>query len=315
MAAELDIQQLRFFAAVAEAGSVNRAAHQLNIAQSALSRRIKLLEHGLGVELLHRGPDGVRLTDAGQRILRQALPLLRAYEKFCAAVDYRDQTAPTRIKLGMTASVAAFLLSGLASRVRRQLPDVEFQVIEGATHHLHDWVVSGEVDFALLTSPEPDRRLETQRIWREAIFLVGPPGHGQRGMDFAHLTKLPFVLTTRSSSVRRVFDEQFRRAGHRLKIGMQMEAVAPAKRLVEGGNAFTILPFPAVAREVSEGRLRARRLDNAFLDRVLAWRVGMPMSRDMKRLVTVLKTETERTMGGADWAELMHRRKTLTARH
>src|SRR5687767_12555895 len=72
MSASFDLRRLRYFVKVAETGSLTRAAAALHVAQPALSQQIRVLEDELGVQLLARGPRGVTLTEAGQRLLAES---------------------------------------------------------------------------------------------------------------------------------------------------------------------------------------------------------------------------------------------------
>ena len=71
----MDLRELRYFRAIAECGTFSRAAAQLNVAQPALSRQVKKLEHELGVELLRRTSRGVVPTEAGQALLQRTTML------------------------------------------------------------------------------------------------------------------------------------------------------------------------------------------------------------------------------------------------
>jgi len=77
----VDLRQLRYFVAVAEAGSLTRAAGELHIAQQSLSEQIRALEAQLGAPLFERSSRGVNLTDVGTVLLREARPLLAQAER------------------------------------------------------------------------------------------------------------------------------------------------------------------------------------------------------------------------------------------
>src|SRR5688572_29175705 len=112
----LELRMLSFFLAVAEAGSVSRAATELRIAQPSLSRQLRGLEAELQVDLFHRGPTGVRLTAAGSRLLPMAQDLVARAE--AAEGQMRAVADGTRIRLRVVApatTVADVIAPFLAS--------------------------------------------------------------------------------------------------------------------------------------------------------------------------------------------------------
>src|SRR6187551_181360 len=102
---DLDLRKLRYFVAVAEKLHFGRAAEELHIAQPALSRQIRALEHDLGTPLLIRDSHGVALTDAGRQLLTDTGPLLASAQ----AVRHRVTEAARgsqRLMVGFRAGIA-----------------------------------------------------------------------------------------------------------------------------------------------------------------------------------------------------------------
>jgi len=305
----LDIQHLRYFAAVAEAGSVSRAARRLNIAQSALSRRMRNLELSAGAEILVRTPEGVDLTSAGRRLLLHAQRIFRAFEDLHRDLSITDEWSPTPIYLGVTPSASYFifqLMSGEAVALPR--PGA-VKVVEGTSEHIYRRLLSGDVDLALLTNPRHSRAIEVLVSWTEDLFVVGPRGMiGDSETALRHLADLPFVLTSTSPGVASTFEQAFARAGLKFRIDIALESVSAAKRMVENGQGFTILPFPAVAIEAAEGRLGVERLPGATMIRSLARRANRPWTAATRQVIGALRNEMERQVALYDWSHPMERR-------
>src|ERR1700759_1327922 len=92
----MDLQQLRYFVTVADVENISLAAHRLRVAQSAVSRQIRLLEEELGVVLLRRSGRGVKLTDTGETLRRQAGDLIAQADAIRSDIRNRGN-APTGI--------------------------------------------------------------------------------------------------------------------------------------------------------------------------------------------------------------------------
>src|SRR5262249_25948236 len=106
MTERMDLRQLRYFVAVAERGGFGAAASTLNVAQSALSRHIKLLEHELGGALLERGARGVSPTEAGKVLLTRGRWLLDALDDIKAEGLIENREPSGTVRLGAPSTPA-----------------------------------------------------------------------------------------------------------------------------------------------------------------------------------------------------------------
>src|SRR6201992_3777370 len=105
----MDLRQIRYFVAVAERGGFGSAASALNVAQSALSRHVKELEHELGGALLERGSRGVAVTESGKVLLARGRWLLGAVDDVKAEVRTENREHSGTVRLGAPASLADIL--------------------------------------------------------------------------------------------------------------------------------------------------------------------------------------------------------------
>ena len=148
MSSSFDLRRLRYFVKVAELGSLTRAAAALHIAQPALSQQMRMLESELGVEVFERGPRGVRLTEAGKRLLVEARRLLD--DMSAIAERIRDPGDPEgQVVLGVGQSIGSMLMAPLLERAAERIPRVRIQVRELLGGLLQDLIRSGGIDFAL----------------------------------------------------------------------------------------------------------------------------------------------------------------------
>lgn len=153
---DITLTTLRVIREVAERGSFTAAAVALGYTQSAISRQVAAAEHEVGVQLFDRITGGVRLTAAGQVLLRQGVIALDALDE-----AQRELTGATvevqRARLGVFAAAGSALLPRALSLLRRQHPEIEVTSREGSTPSLVRALRAGSIDLAILTSRAPHR--------------------------------------------------------------------------------------------------------------------------------------------------------------
>jgi DNA-binding transcriptional LysR family regulator len=276
-----DIRQLKCFMAVAAAGSINGAAQALNIAQSAVSRRVHALEAEIGRQLFRRSRQGVTLTDAGEVLRHAAADVLSAHDRLALAMY--PQEADRVLQLGATGSASELVLNGLIAGLSRARPDVRVELHEAHPPALLSGVRDGWLDIAIAFWPDLDNDLHFTPLWEEELHLVGPAG---RAAEFDALADLPFLLPSYSPLFRRHVEAAFARAGRPLAIAMQVESVRGACAVIAAGQAFSILPWLSVATDARAGLVTTEPLD-IWVARGTLCRVA-EMHRPLQKLIPAL---------------------------
>lgn len=172
------LRQIRYFVAVAEFGSISRAARQLSVSQSAVTEAVKDLEGAIGATLLVRSGRGVSLTHRGQLFLRHAARILEAVADAGRTLPGDDSPAG-ELHLGASSVVAGYILAELLARFRRAFPAVAVQAVEDAPEYLEHLLVNGELDVAVMVVSRlrQSAALEARTIVESAYRLWLPLGH------------------------------------------------------------------------------------------------------------------------------------------
>jgi DNA-binding transcriptional LysR family regulator len=176
----VELRHLRYFVAVAEAGSFVKAARALNLAQPALSRQVKDLERLLGVTLLERLPHGIRLTKEGKLFLVDARQTLKTAKRAATRVQDSAGVGRRALRIGYGELLMHWKeLSAIFRAFRLKFPNIEIQ----STHMLGSQIRSGlledRIDVGIAAVPKwPPRGLEGARIidaWQTGALI--PAGH------------------------------------------------------------------------------------------------------------------------------------------
>jgi len=181
----LDLRQLRYFIAVAENEHVARAAEQLHISQSPLSRQIMQLEAALGLTLFERAKQRVRLTDEGRDFLGEARELLAQAERLEAHGQRLGKGTAGALTVGyVEGAVHAGVVSGTLRRFRQGRPDLQLHLLSQRSFTQTEALRNRALDigFAYSQPPADDADLAGQLILREPLMLALPAGDPLAGL-------------------------------------------------------------------------------------------------------------------------------------
>jgi LysR family nitrogen assimilation transcriptional regulator len=302
----MDLKQLRTFRAVAELGSLSKAADRLRAAQPALSRHIKLLEHELRVELFVRNGRGMLLTSAGRLLLDRTAGLVRQIEQVRDDIQSASGKPSGRVILGLVPTVSAVLSGRLARRVVTDFPEISLRIVESYGGHLVEWLHRGEMDLAITYGPAVDLHLSVQLIGHEDIAVVGPPGSGlnkRKQVDLKWLVKQNLILPSLSHGLRALLEKAVAREKLTLNALIEADSYRAQISLMEEGLGYTLLPPSAIRAELAARRLEMAALVGPSVSRelILASPVAHPPSIATTTLTTLIASEIERLSSEGLW--------------
>ncbi|MEY9106737.1 DNA-binding transcriptional LysR family regulator [Bradyrhizobium yuanmingense] len=172
-AAVLDLELLRSFVSVVEAGGFTRAGERVHRTQSTVSQQIKRLEEDVGQVLLHRDGKDVRPTEAGERLLSYARRLLSLAEE--ARDVLRQPDSDGAIRLGIPEDFAAYRLAKLLGAFSRSHPGLRLDVRADQSKHLARDLQRGELDLALYKREAGAK--DAIAVWPERVHWVTSKSH------------------------------------------------------------------------------------------------------------------------------------------
>jgi LysR family transcriptional regulator, nitrogen assimilation regulatory protein len=253
----MDLDVLRCFRRIVELGSLSRAASELGISQPALTRQIKQLEHALKSELLVRNSRGVQLTEAGEFLLSRAGPLVDQAELIGEELSAWRGSLSGAVAFCMPASLHRSVTSPLVADIRRNMPGIRLQVIDGFDALLHQQLREGLVDLGVLVH-DAERIIDgvDQRpLAREPLHLVGRKTAFPAGARFKirDLRDKELVLPGARSHFRHHIEDRFRRQGETVRVGIEVDSLQLTNDLIRDAEFCTIAPESAVAMLRQDG--------------------------------------------------------------
>ena len=265
----LTLRQLRYFLEVAQLHSFTRAAQVLHVAQSALSRQIRMLEEELGVVLFNRVDRGVTLTDAGTRLRDRVAALLKDLDAMHHDLAGASSAPQGELAVGMPPSMREVMTVPLMLDYCRTYPAVTLHVQEGISIDLSKLVQDGNLDCAVVVNLMALPELNAIPLIRERLYLIGPRQgrqHPRRQVSLARVSESPLILTTRPNSLRLIVENALAAARLPARIIADSNSTAAMVELAAQGLASTVLPYSAAWKAVAEKRLSAAPIEGLAIE-------------------------------------------------
>jgi DNA-binding transcriptional LysR family regulator len=271
----LDLQQLRYFIAVAETENVGQAAALLHISQSPLSRQVQQLESRLGLTLFAREKKRLRLTPAGREFLAEARGLLaHAARVRQRAADAAGGHAGTLVVGYVAGAVHAGVLGRALRAFQRAVPGARLQLRSLRSAEQFEALRTGDLDLAYAYSvPPAEYGLPSQQVAEEPFVLALPAGHAlaaRATLDLRELSGEPFIAPLSLQAREEMLGAC---AGLGCTLDIRCEAADPAAAmgLVEAGVGMAFVQA-SLARTAPAG-VACLPLPEAFALRVRVYRV------------------------------------------
>ncbi|WP_448203654.1 LysR family transcriptional regulator [Azospirillum sp. sgz302134] len=250
----MDLAGLRVVKAVAETGSVSRAAETLNCVQSNVTARLKRMEEDLGVDLFLRMSRGMAPTPAGRVLADYADRVLRL------VAQARDAVADAagkggRLAVGTMETTAAVRLPPILARFHADHPEVELTIVPGPSEIMLGEVLAGRIDGAFVAGAVEHPELVSQPVFAEELVLVEPAA----GIT-SEAGRLTLLAFRRGCAYRARAETAMREAGRVPCRVLEFGSLEAILGCVGAGMGVTVLPRAVVEREPWRGMFATRPL-------------------------------------------------------
>lgn len=288
----MDLKQLEYFVRVAELGSFTRAAIELDVAQPALSRQVRLLEVELRQTLLVRNGRGAVPTEAGKLLLEHGRGILHQVGRAREDLGRLRGGLAGRVAVGLPNSVARVLTVPLTRAVRDTLPEARLSISEGLSGSLQEGLSSGRLDIVVLYNAQPSRELDISPLLEEDLVLVErrPPGLHEDPppgpIALAEVAKRPLVIPTRPNAIRMHVEAAMADIGCRPDVALEIDGVTSILDLVLDGAGCAILSRNALLHSPRPSAYTARQIGTPPL------RIRLSLATSLQRPATPVQKAT-----------------------
>ncbi len=275
----MDLRQLRYLVALAEARNFTRAAASEHIAQPALSQQIKRLEDELGLSLVARTTRRVTLTDAGELLVVRARRILAEIEAAENELEGVRGAETGHVKIGAMHTMGPIDLSIAIARFHEHHPQVGITVCEYSSGELSEMLRTDELDLAFLSVTErvESHGLSLEEIISEELVVLLATEHplsARTSIRMAELAHESFVSYRQGARLRELLFAAGREAGFEPRVMLESNESQRIRRLVSRGLGVAILPRFDAECPGAEIAIAALTQPALVRDITLAWREG-----------------------------------------
>lgn len=256
------LRHLHTFVAVAQQGTLGRAAETLNLSQPALSNTLNELEQLTGTRLFERGRLGAQLTLVGEQFLTHAVKVLDALNSAGQALNRKEGLNNDIVRIGALPTAALGILPTVIGQFHKQQKDITLQVATMNNTMLLAGLKSGEIDIGIgrMSDPELMSGLHYELLFLESLKLVVRPGHPllQETVTLSRVMEWPVVVSPKGTVPRQNAEALLQSQGCKMPAGcIETLSASLSRQLTVDFDYVWFVPSGAVKDDLRRGVLTA----------------------------------------------------------
>lgn len=256
------LRHLHTFVAVAQQGTLGRAAETLNLSQPALSKTLNELEQLTGTRLFERGRLGAQLTLVGEQFLTHAVKVLDALNTAGQALNRKEGLSNDIVRIGALPTAALGILPSVIGQFHQQQKDITLQVATMNNTMLLAGLKSGEIDIGIgrMSDPELMSGLNHELLFLESLKLVVRPGHPllQETVTLSRVMEWPVVVSPKGTLPRQNAEALLQSQGCKIPTGcIETLSASLSRQLTVDYDYVWFVPSGAVKDDLRRGLLAA----------------------------------------------------------
>ena len=255
----MELQQLRYFSAVVQSGTINGGARKLGMTQPPVSTQIRLLEAELGCTLFERGSRSISLTEEGRLLYGHAVRILNMTKSAAAEVSNCHNAETGTLRIGVVSSLADLAVEKWFHPFSLRYPRVDFELSEGTTYEMLEKLKNRILDIALVRTPFSKRGLNCFSLTAEPMLLIGTAAFLQSDAESASLAEAascPLILYRRWADY---LDRAFAAGGYNPRILCLADDARTCISWAASGLGVAVAPAD-ISITRSAGLLRTRKI-------------------------------------------------------
>ncbi|EHW8046432.1 LysR family transcriptional regulator [Salmonella enterica] len=290
------LRHLHTFVAVAQQGTLGRAAETLNLSQPALSKTLNELEQLTGTRLFERGRLGAQLTVPGEQFLTHAVKVLDALNTAGQALNRKEDASADVVRVGALPTAALGILPAAIGRFHQQQKSTSLQVATMNNTMLLAGLKSGEIDLGIgrMSDPELMGGLNYELLFLESLKLVVRPGHPllQETITLSRIMEWPVVVSPKGTVPRQNAEALLQSQGCKMPAGcIETLSASLSRQLTVDYDYVWFVPSGAVKEDLRQATLVSLPVPTQSAGEPIGilTRVDIPLSTGAQMLIAAIR--------------------------
>ncbi|ECC4276891.1 LysR family transcriptional regulator [Salmonella enterica] len=290
------LRHLHTFVAVAQQGTLGRAAETLNLSQPALSKTLNELEQLTGTRLFERGRLGAQLTVPGEQFLTHAVKVLDALNTAGQALNRKEDASADVVRVGALPTAALGILPAAIGRFHQQQKSTSLQVATMNNTMLLAGLKSGEIDLGIgrMSDPELMGGLNYELLFLESLKLVVRPGHPllQETITLSRVMEWPVVVSPKGTVPRQNAEALLQSQGCKMPAGcIETLSASLSRQLTLDYDYVWFVPSGAVKEDLRQATLVSLPVPTQSAGEPIGilTRVDIPLSTGAQMLIAAIR--------------------------
>lgn len=295
-----------YFMAIAEEGSISKAAERLYISQPSLSKYLKRLEENIGEELFCRDSYPLKLTGAGELYLSHVKEITKREKRLLEELSYLKNSETGEVSMGITVWRSSILMPVVLPVFKARYPRIHVSIQEGSHQHMASMLELGKVDFSIFHLPNSYQDFTFEHLLFEKILfcvnrenprLAGVEIQNPDGVnrlsheEFTVFEEEGFVLLKQGQNIRDITQNYLNKLGIRPEVVLETSNIVTAMNMVKVGMGVTFVPEAVLSIRGQNEGLYFFSIDEPPLQWEVgaAYKSGLPLRRQARLLVDCMK--------------------------
>ncbi|EEL8597783.1 LysR family transcriptional regulator [Salmonella enterica] len=290
------LRHLHTFVAVAQQGTLGRAAETLNLSQPALSKTLNELEQLTGTRLFERGRLGAQLTVPGEQFLTHAVKVLDALNTAGQALNRKEDASADVVRIGALPTAALGILPAVIGRFHQQQKSTSLQIATMNNTMLLAGLKSGEIDLGIgrMSDPELMGGLNYELLFLESLKLVVRPGHPllQETITLSRVMEWPVVVSPKGTVPRQNAEALLQSQGCKMPAGcIETLSASLSRQLTVDYDYVWFVPSGAVKEDLRQATLVSLPVPTQSAGEPIGilTRVDIPLSTGAQMLIAAIR--------------------------
>ena len=297
----MNFTQLKAFQAVANNGSITKAAHLLHVSQPSVSKHLKNLEEDYGVKLFERNAGAVELTDAGSSLLRHANAILVHLDEARKELKSpKGLKTSGPLKIAGSYAASALLLPSLLVNFKNKHRDAAIILRTGTTREVKSMLLNSTVEIALLNELPVNPEFASEPFRKEKLVVFAAPNHPlakKKRLTLSDLRQAALVTTGMASAVDKMLNHLVQE-GLGAKIAIQCGSPASVKIVVKNKIGLGILFQDMLIQEIRNKLFKVLEIPGLALtvQSYIVYYKDRPLSLPARDFLALLRKRVHRSL-------------------